>query len=609
MEGERGTGRVMWPQPPAERQSLLGWIAVTAHENVLPSPYTILRRAGLSYTAKPVVALLSTEAAGAFAAILGGDKGEVESRMLRPGQTPTFVSLNGAEVRRKEVATSTRRFSPATLRRTGTHLATWMLHMLPFCPESWEFLQDNCEECGEVQRWRHAQDQRRCDACNADLTAQRAETVDPSLRDSLSDLAAVAHGSADERRKVASSLPPALAMLSPGALLDLTSLLAGVVDPDLSFSFPARTELAEQRRVASAYAQAWRLVQDFPASLAQVLARLTAPNVPSQARAARIRAKAILEGKMRLEVLPEVRGLISNLKSSGRTILTPPTDDDLRVKPAAWILGATEGEVADARDACVLRSRPVLRSGAVRSGLDRAEIEYLGDVRTNRVATHAVAVEFGLPRYAAEQLLASGLVNMHDHAWLVGRYGGPQVTHADLAAFKSDLRQAQARCELQDAVTLANVMRRIGGGPKPWGRVLRMLKEKEIPFVLENDRIAPTGISIPDRAAAAIRALGMAAGHGFYTQEDAIDILNLSAKDRGALAGLQGTRSGSGWRLPPDEVEDKARLHISMGELIARTGMANRTIGKIIREKGLGPRGLYGWDRASVEAALAPILR
>jgi hypothetical protein len=304
-----------------------------------------------------------------------------------------------------------------------------------------------------------------------------------------------------------------------------------------------------------------------------------------------------------------VQCLADALRTSDSLNLDRQGDADMRVKPAAWILGATEGEVAAARDAKVLKSRFGFRHGALRSSLDREEIEYLGEVRVDRLAAHSLAGELGLPRYAGEQLLSTATVRRHDHPWLLARYRSAQTTHSDLAAFKASLRNSQVQAEIENPVPLACLMRRIGGGPKPWGTVLGMMAQARLPFRLKDDGTAPNSILVPAANAHQITALGTGEWQEDYTWEDAMDILNLSRKHQEALASLEGQREkGKGWRLSVSDLREKACSFISLGELVARLDKPVPTVTSLVRHKGLGARGLFGWDRKTTEAELSELL-
>lgn len=600
----------MWPLVPLPGESLLGWITRTAHENVLPSPYTMMRRAGLGYTDKPVVALLRTDVGPMLAQLLGAEIGEVARRMLRPTSDPGFVQLSGASVRLNGLATNSRRFSPAALSRTGTHLSTDMIRALPFSTSSWEYLQDTCANCGSVQRWRHAHSMRSCDACCGDLTLQPAEQVEPGLRTELEEIAALVGEKGAARDAALASLAEPLRDLDAGEALELTLAVAAMVDPSLSVRFSARLRSSEQRRLASAMASAWTLLRSYPTSLEQMLLDASSRRGEVDQRLVRERIATTLRGVTRVSHLPRVERALS-LASTGYTTREngiPP--ENMLVKPAARALGVTESEVADAREKGVLIKRIGWRNGRMLANLDKSEIENLAGIRQTLVAPFSIGKSLGLPLYGAEQLLASGVIDTHDHPWLLHRHASPQATVATLDKLVRSLRLSGSTSRPDEWIALSLAMRAIGGGPKPWAAVIGRMLNGDLPYFLVGQRVAPTQLFISKLEARRLRKLGFGQGSAGYTQVDALEILNLNIKQVAALSVLPGKREkGKGWRLDREELESAASRFVSRGELMARTGANMATIGKHIREHELGKPGPLGWSRTDAERKLADLLR
>lgn len=596
----RPPGQVMWPQPPVGGGSLLGWAVRTAHENMLPSCYTLLRAVGNGYKDTPFAALSRTGSAPDLANVLGAEPAAVFGRMLHPARFDGFVSFNGAAVRRIALVTDKRRFAPATLARTRDHLSAWMLRILPFCPESWEYLQDACVSCGTVQAWRFAGDMRRCDRCGSDLTAQPAELVDPELRDHLAALHALAGVDADAANAARAQISPTLEGISRGPLLDLVCTLAGLIDAELPHWLDARVNMEHHRKLAAAMAQAWALMPGFPASVFDVL--WNAKRDETKRREGRFtrRLSGALRGDDRDTVLPSVRGALERLRDliAGGEAGTR----NVLVKPAARLLGTTETKVAAGRDAGTLQIRYAMSNGRVLYNLDQAEVERLAEVRRTRLTSTAIGLRLAIAPYAADQLVAAAVLESDDHPWLVQTHGGPQVTQADLDRLVAELRSVASPTETVDEpMELHRALRGYGGGVKPWAEVFRRLLDRNLPFALRDGGKNTRDILVSTDTARLIWRLPPARSEPLYSQCDAVDILNHALKRAGELETLRtGQAEHSRWLLPAGAITRIAAAHMSFAELIVRSGLESATARKALRDRGVEGPGAFGWDRARV---------
>ena len=596
--------QVLWPEAPINGESLLGWTVRTAHRNVLPSCYTLLRAAGAHYKDNPVAMLLRTERAGPLATILGAARSEVSSRMLHPAANLGFLSINGVPVRTISLVTNKRRFSPATLRSTGTHLSTWMVRTMPFCPRSWEYLQDACISCGAVQGWRKAGDMRRCDACGADVTRQAADHVEDECRDSLGVLAALLDGSSAALEEARQQLPRSLAGLEAGDLIELAVTIAGLIDVDMPNWLSARASIDEHRQVSRAMAGAWTILQRYPTSVVEALWNVRTVKPENGAKFTK-RLAATLRGDNRLHVPPKVSEALEQLQEV--VAGDRAGDRNLMVKPAARLLGATEAAVAAARDGGSLDKRLSMSNGRILFNLDREEIEGLAEIRRTRSCNSAIGLELAIPPYAVAQLVGAKLLDAHSHPWLTASYGGPQATRATIDDFVERLRKSTSTVPLHGpTMTLATVMRGFGGGVKPWAEVFRRMTAPTTPTEAISFELGPDGKTARDIRIATIDAtvcwrLAPVEPEEVYSQLDALDVLNHALKKAKALKGLQvGEASRGKWLISGAGMVAVARDRMSWGELVARTGMETGSIRSAFAKRGLRSPNEWGWDRAEV---------
>jgi hypothetical protein len=590
----------MWPETAVESEALLSWITRTANENVLPSAYTILRRAGLTYTAAVKVALSEDRYAPALAVTLGADVEQVRAKQLLRTVDDGFVDLGGVVLREDSLATGTRRFSPSTLARNGMNSSQSMMRSLPYCAESWEYLQDSCTECGQLQRWRNARDLTRCDACCADLGAQPGVMVDPALHEPLRQLAKLAGSSSINRAAVAKSVPSWLRTLSPGELLETTFAISRIVDPSIPHGFPAATSIDAQERLARAAARSWLLLNDGEPRLLSSLIGAARSN-----RASHSRLAAVIRGQARVAMLPAVSEVLNRLFGN-IDLDTRSTTQNLMVKPAARLLGVTEGEVADARNRAILATRLGMRRGRVLYNLDRNEVEGLAAIRQARVGAYTFASELGLPTYAVEQMISAGMIDAHDHPWLIDRYGTPQLTHTLLQDVRAELRRKSVRyTALDNPLHLRVALRTVGGGPRPWPTIIGWMRTGALGFSLVGDRLGMEDARISARDLQLLSTLPIGRSRPTYTQADALEILHLTCKHGAALKCFRIPTEGRNWIVDGEMIGRAARDHLTYRELCARTGLAPRTLRDALLRLGAAEPASLGWERSHVEALVA----
>jgi hypothetical protein len=611
--GGRPTDQVMWPVPPQLGESLFSWVARTARRNVHPSPYTVLRRCGLLYESRPYTALDGGVDLVSLARALGTTVSEVESRVFAPSAAPGFVMLDGVEVRRDNLVTGVRRFSPKSVGACPAHTNQMMYRALPFCAESWQYLQDTCSTCGYRQRWRHAWALDRCDSCSTLLSKSQATTVPRSLRSALQALTRIVSPDRALRAEAIEVLPPRLRELGPGGVLDLAYSLAMVCEPSLPLDRPAHLDLRDQRLLAAGLAHAWEIMLGWPFSFEDLVRTTVAfaqsetePGVSKQRRTARGRLVNLLQSRDRATKLPQIVHLMQETAETYRLTSSSLEECNVLIKPAARRLGVTEGEVSRARHAGLLTTRIGISNGRLLLNLDAAEIKRLESARRARVGAHVAGNKLRLPAYAIERLSDNGLLIADNHPWLVARFGAPVIADVAIRDLQDRLvGKARPPRGVPGKVDLATVMRGFGGGPKPWETIFDMLITGQLRFCLTSTQVDTSTICIAARDVERCRSLQPGAPRSTFSQADALEILNLSPKHGAALANLRtSTIDSQSWEIDGMKLMRAAARHISYPELVSRTGLYSRTIRDSLLGLGCHPPTELGWIRRSVMSKL-----
>ena len=591
------------PVPHFENESLLSLIARTARKQGHETPYTILRAVGHAYTAKSGAILSDISKAGGLAQRLGTTEDEIAKRMLHPANTIGFVQLNGVSVREQGLITRIRRFSTKRLSEGEVHLTSWMFHALPYCAQSWEYLKDSCARCGQVQKWRRAFCLHRCDACSSDLRLQPATEVEPEIRRPLSALASLISPEAGVRANVIQSLPDEVRDLDAGEVLEVVIALARILDPSIPAQFGANLNLDLQKRQVRAMAQAWEMLEALPNSVIELL--ISWKNEDSKIKNRFIHISPILNCDVHEEYLPGTRRVLGSVLQGLTTQDKDIPESNIAVREAGKLLQSREELFVQARLEKILISRVGIKKGRVLIHLDRDEIETLATDVKDRTSFYKIASRLGLPTYAVRQLVDAGLITFCTHPWFAYRYGETVVTNTAVDEFEQKLRLAAVSgLDLSTAMRLDRAMTTFGGGPKPWDQVFRLILDGQLPVGI-GERVTTRDILIRQSDAVVLRNMPKPEPVKSYSQEDALEILNLPPKAGKHLLSV-GESWGSGqvgkvWSVPGKILNDLADRHISYGEIMARTGLSPKGIEGALLAGGLtAPDGL-GWSRAEVE--------
>jgi hypothetical protein len=595
----------MWPLVPVPGESLLGFASRTAHHNLLPSGYTILRRAGHSDLQRSYATLMGDVDVGTIARALGVDLQEVLSRRVPAADAPGFVLLNGVEVRKEDIVTHHRRFGPSRLAHDGLHNASSMVKTLPFCPTTWEYLRDTCMTCGRLQGWRGARELRRCDECGERLATQQMEEVAEHLRPGLATVAGLLDADPATRQAALACLPPALSHLSGGEAFELTLTMLYIEHPELNIHRPVVIDADDQRAFTQALADTASQLPEFPGALLDNFTSSLASG-KRMASSSHKRFFRAIAGKLRTGDHPAVTAAMTEAVSEVPGADHPSVAGYYDAAEAA--LGRSSRLIKSARANGVFINRLVYTRARFRLGFDRQELDELNAVHLDRLGVEMVALGMALPTYAIPQLAEHDLLSVHSHAWWIDQFGMDQTTKAAAATLRKRLRSAASPPgSVDDPIQLSWAMRAFGGGPKPWGAALHSLIEGDVPFTLTGPEKANyIWISRADIDRCCLRTQG--AGLAEYSQRDALDILNCGGRFARRLATLARTGLGrTAWRLTAEDLMPIATGCVTAAELSARTGLHANVVAKKLRAKTV-PETLIGWDREAAETELSTLL-
>ena len=599
--------RVMWGLSPYPDESLLGFIARTAEHNVLESTYAITRQAGQAHANRTTTAVSPAIRQEELAYILRIDPCEVSRRSYVHPEGELKRDFYGVTLRYTDVESKVRRFSPSSLQHAPYHRAAWDCRLLPFCPESWDFLLGACHQCNAQQLWRIANGVTSCDRCSADLREAPASRVPENDRKMLGWFADLL-SPFEQAQDIAKALvAPSLAHLSTTLLVALAVRLLWVVDPWVKqATFNGWRQ--DPARYLRALSVALPMLQDWPCKFLSHV-RETQAGKGSSWRESSVKSCDRFLKKLLIDKEPALRivGEVAFARLGAADEQAAPNHMDLQ--EAAELLGRGAPSLKEWRGRKLLRATVGLRNGQLTHCFDRAEITFLAEFTQDRVSAEAFAASFGMTYYGVEQLVCMQLLTPTSHPWIQAVYDTPQFSRREITKLTEMLwNTAKQPSAIENGRSLTDTLKSIGGKLRPWGPIIQALLRGEIPYTLRREGKTLASRIIVDQASRSRLAsldfdrrahpsfefdLGM-------SMLDAAANLNVSAPKATFLGALQRPRifAHKYRNIPVATVEELASQFISAQELTALTGWTWSKLTAHLSHCGFGRSHPMGWDRA-----------
>jgi len=193
------------------------------------------------------------------------------------------------------------------------------------------------------------------------------------------------------------------------------------------------------------------------------------------------------------------------------------------------------------------------------------------------------------------------------HPYVIACYGINQVHRSELARLKARIvENARPAATITDPISLHRIARAIGGGLKPWGRILGGLLNGDMDFAASAGTTKEIFVSASDASKLLEIEPDDTPPDGqadLISQRDAAEILNLPLKHAALLPSVEaseGTR-----RISLSQVLALARDRVTLAELSARTGIHGTRLQSLLDREGCSKSDELGWTRSQVLSALA----
>ncbi|MFD1787566.1 hypothetical protein ACFSC3_08280 [Sphingomonas floccifaciens] len=596
---------VLAPLPGESADGLLGRVAAAECATRM---LDFTRVAGASFSHHAALSRQEPEGVRLVARCIGADPDDLAERCTVTSLETREIAFFGLRIDPRHVAGSVRRYAPASLAASPHHRALWMLKPFPFCEETWQLLVEHCPSphCGAVQHWRWTNGIDLCDRCGEQLTRARADEIPEDLRQNLLDALGLFHPDPSRREASQSLLPDGLARLDGGALLDLLSAIAGVVDPCIRYASNKRVldQAAPPSAVTAAVASAWSMMVGWPERFERLIgerlstregrfgdgndgATLAFLNLPRRS-------------KMRSDARHAVSLLCDRLENNAASgYRTMDAASRLSVNASELTAARRRGDIPTVFHLGLPQRRPVPL--VERSAIDRLAGRQM-------VPRFAVEVLLGASSQTVDALVATGVLEAAMFA--PGDVGG-RIYRESVDAFVARLAAASRTIDCE-TIPLRTAMRIVGGRFKPWPEALSAMLAGRIAFEFDpNAKTVVDGIRVATETAALLLGLPSADGAGTPTpmtllKAEAIEILNLRLSAGATVLGdWKGTRTRSG-EVPTSFVLDLAKTHIAPAEAALRLSTGCKGVRHFMARHGIEKLSDAGYDRAKFEALANP---
>ncbi|WP_294293728.1 hypothetical protein [uncultured Sphingomonas sp.] len=631
MKADAPFKRLRFEYDPDRRESVIGALAAACREHRLPRIATALEGGGVHVGRVGSIQCAPPDTLGRIARIMRTDPANLDAIAFARSDRRDRIVLGDLVAPRSAFDLERRRIGPVSLRKATYHRSDWLNLLLPYCPESLELLVDACPDCGPLG-WRWTRGLDACEGCGKHIAPSEAAPLPPHAADDYRLLADLMSRDQAAGGRAIEQLPPNIQSFSRSALVGV-ALRAGIVATSGRGRCGVEKLIeAGPETVAKVVASGAALLRGWPASM-QAFA---------DARLEAIAGDVIAYETMRRDIRwiaqrsdDEERRLVGLAfrDIDGRKVQTFAKDTRYYTATETNIhLWTSSQQLKQLRNARALGFEELPGGQRKRVRYDADDVDGLRTLLRSSTTPESAAARFELPVYAIAQMAfpkpapAAGegkvepntaLLTALDHPGVV-MLQGQKLNAASVEDLARELdATAIRRRPPQGFVPLRNAMIRYPG-EKPWGRVLRAMLGRRIPYYVDGTQAATARSMHVDPARLPALSLSQQErGDSFLSfthvsMRDAGEILGAGFEETAAAIAsrkIEITRHGKGNGVSRDAVNALAGIIAFTGEAAV---VSNRNAVGLYHElKRGGVARLHGgWSRrALVNLGLVSPLR
>ncbi len=610
-----------WPGDIEPGESLLGFVTRRAAEHFLGSNRIVLASCGIDLRHQGTALFeCQPEHIAKLARILRVDERELSALacdLVGEDHGGTLIRWGSRTMRQRDIEARFRRISPVSLAATEYHRQSWLVRLLPYCPESFAELIQECPVCGRPLRWSQAKPIAMCDSreCAYGETPipQSGTFLPERMREPYSRFVELISHDPDVSEKAYLSLHSDLRELDNPSLIDLVFLMGSIdrpMDKDAR-KFTWRGEGAIE--IAARTVAGVEAVGSWPEKLLEVTTRAidnrkSEPHLWSRLKRV---AKNCPNPVVRNLLVSTVPALLDSLKCANAPNRAP-------IMLQTELVRRTH---LRSRRAAVLSQHLRNKTKAGNAGstkLDLALAEEFIHQRKNSKDNGAISYSLHLPSYAIDQLCASGRLVGASNAGVVAVHPEGRTMTASFEMFMEDLVEAsRGPAGEEEMLSLSAAASVIGGGGKPWAEIMEAILTGELQCCRREECEKPTTRSLMVRRRdlpilERLRAETVFEDRlpSLLSKTDTKELLNITNRQCVKLeeAGLLSfgrhhrklaCRTKSGLAI--------ARERICGAEASLLTGVRSQGLDRAVNESGVEVMTGGGWCRAGMSRFIASI--
>ncbi|WP_191864736.1 hypothetical protein V3I01_01085 [Sphingomonas sp. gentR] len=508
MKADAPFKRLRFAYDPYRRESVIGALAAACREHRLPRIATALEGGGVYVGRVGSIQCAPPDTLGRIARIMRTDPANLDAIAFARSDRRDRIVLGDFVAPRSTFDLERRRIGPVSLRKATYHRSDWLNLLLPYCPESLELLVDACPGCGPLG-WRWPRGLDACEGCGKHIAPSEAAPLPPYAADDYRLLADLMSRDPAAGAKAVEQLPMNIQAFSRTALVGV-ALRAGIVATSGRGRWGVEKLIeAGPETVAKVVATGAALLRGWPTSM-QAFA---------DARLEAIAGDVIAYETMRRDIrwiaqrsASEERRLVSLAfrDIDGRKVQTFAKDTRYYTATETNIhLWTSSQQLKQLRSARALCFEELPGGQRKRVRYDADDVDRLRALLRSSITPESAAARFELPVYAIGQIAfpkpapTAGKGDVEPNTALLTALEHPGVVvlqgqKLDAASVEDLARDLDAtairRRPPQGFVPLRSAMIRYPG-EKPWGRVLRALLARRIPYYVDGTQ-SPTARSM-----------------------------------------------------------------------------------------------------------------
>jgi hypothetical protein len=515
-------------------------------------------------------------------------------RLHSPAWSPgtKMLSFFGTLVSRNLMQFTYRRFSPQALSMSAHHRGLWQIRQLPICTETWEYLEEHCPNpsCRRRQLWRRTAGVELCDYCAEPLTRAQATPVPENLRNYLEMLIGLIHHDPEKRRVARRGLPPDLEDLSSGHLLELAFALAPVIDRRVAPLLADRSLNLDSSRnfVVPALAATWPFLAGWPGAIEQHVAeKLNIGGSRKDGSTCKAFYKVLCDhNDPRLS--PAVQNLLSQLVERCRAARSR----GVTIAKIAKLTCADRQTLLEMRKAGKLPSFLALDGHRLQVLVNQEAVAGMLAHNRPRLRLIHAAEMLGVPTYAIREMVHLGLVRAAPVPPGRGDYLQLAVARDSMQTLRDALSRSLTPANDAHPVSLVEVMRRIGGRPKPWARVIKAIIDGKLPArAADGEASIVQRIMIESGEVLSLQCFqeieSMNWSDCMVTKSDVAEIMNLSSPHFSRCSEFLLGPGPAFREISMDTAQIFARTYMSTGEVSCKLGLHRPAVSKLARSRGV----------------------